>query len=297
MVMTTSRCAGLAILVLTVCASAASAQSEQGEPLRLYLPPPPPPAASLPAEPLPLPAAPEALFLSEKLPQMGGTVELRDGTRLDVVLDTPLSTRISQNGQRVVFRTENGVELGRGLVLPAGTAFVGRVIEVARPGGFGRAGELRVSVDSIELPSGRNLDAATRLISRDAAATGAAGTDRNRVTDLVELAQYTLLGTWIGREVKGGKGAAVGAGAGAALAVILMASRRGPDLYLEPGTPYSIDLLAPVTLPASEVAAAQYSAMLTERAERAREQAYAAEEAQREQVDRGRPQLKRRPRR
>lgn len=287
----------LAILALAVCAGAAVAQSDDGEPLKLYLPPPPPPAASLPEEPLPLPAAPEPLFLSEKLPRMLGTVELREGTRLDVVLDTPLSTRISQDGQRVVFRTENGIDLGRGLALPAGTAFVGKVIEVARPGGFGRAGKLRVSVDAIELPTGTNLDAAARLIPRDAPATTAAGTDRNRVTDLVEMAQYTLLGTWIGREVKGGKGAAVGAGAGAAIAVILMASRRGPDLYLEPGTPYRIDLLAPVALPASEVAAAQYSAMLTERAERAREVAYAAEEAEREPIDRGRPQLKRRGRR
>lgn len=295
--MRTAQRLALVMLALAVCAGAAVAQADDAEPLKLYLPPPPPPAVNLPEEPLPLPAAPAPLFLSERLPRMPGTVELRDGTRLDVVLDTPLSTRISQNGQRVVFRTENSKDLARGLELPAGTAFIGQVIEVARPGGFGRAGRLRVSVHAIELPTGTNLDAAARLIPRDAAATSAAGTDRNRVTDLVELAQYTLLGTWIGREVKGGKGAAVGAGAGAAIAVILMASRRGPDLYLEPGTPYSIDLLAPVALPASEVAAAQYSAMLSERAERAREVAYAAEEAEREQVDRGRPQLKRRPRR
>lgn len=290
------RCAGRAILALAVCAGAAAAQSGEGEPLKLYLPPPPP-AVNLPEEPLPLPAAPAPPFLSERLPSMPGAVELRDGTRVDVVLDTPLSTRISQTGQRVVFRSENAVRLGRELVLPAGTGFVGRVVEVARPGGFGRAGQLRVTVEAIELPSGTKVAAAARLVPRDAAATSPAGTDRNRVTDLVELAQYTLLGTWIGREVKGGRGAAVGAGAGAALAVILMASRRGPDLYLEPGTPYSIDLLAPVALPAAEVAAAQYAAMLAERAERAREAAYAAEEAQREQAGRGRPQLKRRPRR
>jgi hypothetical protein len=282
------------VLLLALGCATAAAQSPDGEPLNLReLPPPPPEYAEIPGV-LPLPETTSYALLSEALPRLAGTVEVPGGTRLEVVLDTPLSTRISRTGQRVVFRTEEALPLQRGLMLPAGTAVVGEVVDAARPGGFGRAGRLRVSVDAIELPSGTRVETAARLTAADPADYGGKASDNNRVTDLVELAQWSLLGTWIGREVKGGKGAAAGAGAGAAVALILMASRRGPDLYLEPGTPFHVVLQAPVALSASEVASAHYAALRTGQAERARAQEFDDDPPRSERT---RPELKRRPRR
>ncbi|MBI1739185.1 MAG: hypothetical protein HYR58_08050 [Acidobacteria bacterium] len=186
-------------------------------------------------------------------------VSLPAGTILNVVLETPLSTRIAKKDQKVTFRTVSPMRVSEGLELPPDTAIQGTVVEAKKPGGFGRAGVIRVKIDHVKLTQNASMPLVARLQSADTDKQGRIRADSARGTDLVEMAQYTLTGTLLGARIGGGKGAGIGAGAGALAALIIMMSRRGPDVYLEPGMPFVVVLDEPVELPGQEVLNAQVS--------------------------------------
>lgn len=225
----------LALTLLTLSAAPAAAQS-------IPVLPPPPPGATQPVDPLAQPARP--------IPER---VVLATGTTLDVVLDTPMSTRISKNGQEVIFRTTHVTRLDEGLMLPPETAFVGVVTEMKKPGAFGKGGELRVKVTHIELAPDARTPLAARLESAEMDARGRLRGDSQKGANLLELAQWSLTGTIVGANAAGGKGAGYGAGAGALAALIIMMSRKGTDVYVEPGTPFAITLDAPLELAGQKV--------------------------------------------
>lgn len=214
-------------------------------------PPPPPEAVSAPETAPPVAPAPAAQPIPE-------TVEIASGTRIPVTLDTPLSTRISKKGQVVSFRTADPVRVHDLLEIPPDTEIVGTVVEARRPGGFGRPGTLRVKITGIRLSNGAETNIAARLDSRDMK-QGRISADKNGSANAVDIAQWAVLGTLTGWQVDGGKGAGYGAAAGATVGLIILMARRGPDLYVEPGTPFAVVVDQPVTLQGAEVQAAQES--------------------------------------
>jgi len=234
----------VAILALFLLALSVAAQQGTINP-RIAPPPPEQPATA----PTPAPA-PDSTPPPE-------TVGIAAGTRIGVVLDTPLSTRISKTGQRVAFRTRDPLPVHETLEIPPETEFVGTVVEAQRPGSFGRAGKLRVRVDRIQLSNGISAGVVARFDSADGKAGGRVSADRRGKSNVVDLVQWAALGTLIGLQVHGGKGAGYGAAAGTTAALIILMSKRGPDLYLEPGMPFTVVLDQPVTLPGAEVLAAQ----------------------------------------
>ena len=279
------RCApGLALPLVFTLMLAALPLAAQQPPINARIPPPPPekPATPPPTEkpaaqsnggaiaqpgtasatgapPIATPsAAPAAPADTVPPPDLPAHVTIPAGSRIAVVLDTPLSTRISRAGQKVTFRTSNAVPLEDGLEIPPDTAFTGSVVEVKRPGGFGKSGVLRVKVDGVDLEAAASAPVVAHLESQDINAKGRLTTDNRHTTDLYNLAMYSLEGTLVGSQIKGGKGAAVGAGAGALAALIIMMSHRGQDVYLEPGMPFQVVLEQPVDLPGKAVWAAQH---------------------------------------
>ena len=155
------------------------------------------------------------------------------------------------------FRTSEALPLTDDLVIPPDTIFVGKVTEAHRPGGFGKSGVLKVQVERLELSSGAGADVIARLDSQDVNAQGKLRSDSSRAADLISLGIWAAQGAIIGAEVKGAKGAGVGAGAGAMIGLIIMMSKHGLDVYLEPGTPFLVELNQPASLPGKAVLAAQ----------------------------------------
>lgn len=207
-------------------------------------PPPPPPAT---AAPTPEAAKPEVVP-----PQ---SFAVAGGITLHVVLDSPVSTRITKQGDEVVFLTTEPVYLADGFFLPPETRITGRVLEAKKPGRFGRPGSMKIKIANLEL-EGHAQPLLARLEGVDAS-SGKIQSDVNRVANLYTLASWSLTGTLVGAQVNGGKGALIGAGAGAVAAVLVGLSRKGPDLYVEPGTPFAVVLDEMVELPGAAAYAAQ----------------------------------------
>jgi len=214
--------------------------------------PPPPPVEITPPTPPPQPAtapAPPA--------DVPDRITLAAGTAIDVVLDTPLSTRIARQGQAVTFRTAKPMSVDAGLEIPPETPITGTVTQAKKPGGFGAGGEIRVKIDRIGIPALAPTPLVARLEAPNMDKDGRVRADNQGGTNMLELAQYTILGTMVGGKVSGGKGMAIGAGAGALAALIIMMSRRGQDVYLEPGMPFVVVLEQAVELPGPELYATQ----------------------------------------
>jgi hypothetical protein len=222
------------------------------------------------------------------------TVQIPAGTRLNVILDTPLSTRIAKQGQIIRFHTEEAFRVHDLVEIPPETEIVGTVIEAKKPGSFGKAGVLRVRLDSIHLANGADKPIIARLDSPDMRGNGRLTSDNRRSTDIASLALYTIEGTLIGAQIHGGKGAGIGAGAGALAAILIAMSHKGTDLYLEPGMPFSVIIDQPVDLDGKQV----YDAQQAYAAAHPAGSSSSSRERDRDansSSDPGRPKLKRRP--
>jgi hypothetical protein len=269
------RQAMMALLLGWLVAGAALAQEQEPprEQINLsVLPPPPPPEE--PAKPTFVP--PEKVFLP--------------AASIAVVLDTPISTRITRKGAEVVFLTSESIRLADGLELPPGTRILATVAEARKPGLFGRPGAMKIKVERFEVDA-QSAPIVARLEGVDADA-GKITSDSSRTADLYTLATWSLSGTLLGAHIGGGKGALIGSGAGAAAAILMAMSRRGPDLYLEPGTPFAVVLEEPLELSGAAAYAAQLQYQKTHR-RASREKS--EEELLDSASDPGKPKLQRRP--
>jgi hypothetical protein len=181
---------------------------------------------------------------------------LAAGTRISIVLETPLSSQFSRRGQPVVFRTTRPVPLGESLQIPLGVEIRGRVTEVTRPGAFGKSGSLRVTVDRMVLPGTAAARLRGQLRSSDFSARGSFSREGRRRMDRKGLATLSVQGALAGAPL-GGKAAGIGAGAGAAVAAVLMMSKKGRDITVSRGTPFSVRLQQDAELSAPAIYWAQ----------------------------------------
>jgi len=191
--------------------------------------------------------------LPSNLPE---TITVPAGTRIAIVLETPLSSRFSRQGQAVIFRTSSALALGSEMELPPGVEIRGRLAEVTRPGVFGKSGALRVAVEQVVLPGAPPASLRAQLRSADTNARGRLTSEGRRSINVQSIAILSLQGTLAGARF-GGKAAGIGAGAGAAVAAVLMMSQRGKDASVSAGTPFSVRLRQDVELPARGVYWAQ----------------------------------------
>jgi hypothetical protein len=220
-------------------------------------------------------------------------VTLPAGTEIEVTLETAMSTRISKAGQPVTFRSVNPIRVHDLLEIPPETAINGQVVSAKKPGGFGSGGEILVKVSYIEIVPGQAAALDARLESADLSGNGRAKGDSNKAANVLDLAQWTLLGTAIGNSAGGGKGAGYGAAAGALAAMIILMSRKGSDVYLEPGTPFRVILERPVELAGHDIWNAQEAYAL---AHAPSNSSAGADSQNQDYPDGQRPKLKRRPR-
>src|SRR5713226_7640661 len=101
-------CALVCSLALILFSLPATAQQGTINP---RIPPPPPPPEQPAPEPAPQPALqPKPPEPAPPPPSLPAHAVIPAGTRIAVVLDTPLNTRIAKQGQQVTFRTS---EIGR----------------------------------------------------------------------------------------------------------------------------------------------------------------------------------------
>lgn len=158
-----------------------------------------------------------------------------EGTRINAVLDTQISTRSSRDGERFTMTVQGPPEYR--------DARIDGVIQRVQAYGGGHAAEMRVDFDTIRLRNGQSaeFDAVLSSVRTPGGATMRINSENvpnsNQAQRNVEGgAVGAALGAIIGAIAGGGKGAAIGAIAGGAGGVIIAQNDRDQYLDLPPGT-------------------------------------------------------------
>ena len=165
--------------------------------------------------------------------------EIPAGTALTLVLETPLSTASSREGESVTARIERAVSEDGRVVLPGGSVLRGRVSEVD---GSGRVkGRAHLAVKWVTI----TVRGVTRSIrTSDVAMTA----DSNLGRDAKVIGGSTAAGAIIGGIVNGGRGAKKGAiiGAGAGTGAVLI--NKGSEVEMASGSRWTVRVKETVRL-------------------------------------------------
>lgn len=174
------------------------------------------------------------------------TVTLPAGTPLAMTLQTSLSTKTANVGDRFTARVAAPVEVAGRTIVPAGAEVSGHVVLTEQPGKASGRGRMQLAYDTVRF-GGRTYD----LDSRSQVYESASG----RGKDAAMIGGGAVAGGVAGAILGGsagdaGKGAAAGAVAGTAASLLT----RGPQLELAAGTALRVSLDRAVTVRPAESA-------------------------------------------
>jgi hypothetical protein len=181
------------------------------------------------------------------------------GVKVPLSLINSISTKHSQEGDRVYLESAFPI-LSRGrIVIPVGSYVAGTVTEIKKPGHIKGRGELYVRFDTLTLPNGVTREFTSRMGTMDASSSGKLDREEGKVVsegnkagDLQTVAETTATGASVGGIAgaigsHAGMGLGIGAGVGAAAGIIAVLVSRGPDAILAKGSTVEMILDRPVT--------------------------------------------------
>jgi len=170
------------------------------------------------------------------------------GTKIPLTLKQGINTKSARPGDPVYAQTAFPITQNDQILIPAGTFVQGEVRSVVRPGRVKGRAQLQMSFTSMIFPNGYTvmLPGAVQNTpgSPDNSVKGKEGTIEGpsaKGKDAATIAAATIPGAGIGAIADGGKGAAVGAGAGGVIGLATVLLTRGPEVQL--GTGDSIEMI------------------------------------------------------
>lgn len=168
----------------------------------------------------------------------GGAVRIPSDTTLLIELLNPLSTDVSQRGDRFQARVIEPREY-------EGSIIEGRITRLQRPGKVKGTAELQLSFDEIRLPDNRSASLHAEVIEVIASggSDGVGEVDKeggvkgksSTKDDVAKVGATTGVGAILGAIIGGGKGAAIGAAIGAGVGTGGVLSSSGKDVRLAQG--------------------------------------------------------------
>jgi len=164
------------------------------------------------------------------------------GTKIPLTLKQGVTSKNARPGDPVYAQTAFPITQNDQIVIPAGTFVQGEVRRVLRPGRVKGRAELQMSFTSMIFPNGYTilLPGAVQGTpgKQDTSMKGKEGTiegGSSKGKDAATIAEATIPGAGIGAIADGGKGAAIGAGAGGVIGLATVLLSRGPEIQLGVG--------------------------------------------------------------
>jgi len=90
-------------------------------------------------------------------PVIADTVKLASETPVQLSLFHTINAKTARTGKRVTFRLLNDINVNGKIVISAGTKAFGEVVDIGRPGLFGKPGTLSIDVKSIKAVDGSDI--------------------------------------------------------------------------------------------------------------------------------------------
>ncbi len=171
------------------------------------------------------------------------------GTVIPVELINKLSTKTIKEGDRIYARTSFPITVGNTIVIPVGSSVQGRIKDAVRAGRVKGRASLTLSFERMILPNGVTMEIFGSLGGSDEGHREGEATikgDSTKGKDAGDIAKAGATGGVIGGIFKGKKGAAIGGGANAGVALAGVLLSRGQDLELPKGTSLEVILDQPL---------------------------------------------------
>jgi hypothetical protein len=152
--------------------------------------------------------------------------ELPIGTRIAAILDTPISTKMTQQGSHFTAALANPVMKQGQILLPAGTVISGRITQIHGGRRISGASAIRLQPDSLLLPDHTTYRINAEVTDLDhykdshVNGEGTIISNPDKVTTVAAIGLTTGSATVAGAMLGGGVGAVVGAGIGAGIGTI-----------------------------------------------------------------------------
>jgi len=160
-------------------------------------------------------------------------VTVPEGTPLPLVLETTVSSATSEEGDAVTAKLSDDVRVGEKVVVPAGSEVKGRVTAAVRSGKVKGRARLAFAFDTLVV-KGKPVEIATTSVDITA--------ENTKKKDATIIGGATAGGAILGALFDGKKGAAIGAGVGAAGGTGTVLATRGKEVELRSGQSLTVKL-------------------------------------------------------
>ena len=190
------------------------------------------------------------------LPAHAESITLTTGAKLHMVLETTLTTKTSKVGDPFRARLVIPVFANEREALPIGTVIEGTVVGLETPGRIRGNAQMQLRPETLHLPDGRDFSFAATISKAQTgdeidvdSEEGTVSRSGKEGMDVGSTAQGAGMGAVIGGLTAGGKGALIGAGAMATVAVLRQVFKRGRDVELPAGSEIVLELNRDVEIP------------------------------------------------
>ena len=187
------------------------------------------------------------------------SVTLPAGAQLHVVMETTLTTKGSKAGDSFRARLVIPMFVNEREALPVGTVIEGRLASLQAPGRVRGRAEMQLGPEKFILPDGRDFSLAATLTDAQTgddldvdSEEGTVSRSGKEGMDVKQTAGGAAMGGAMGGMIGGGKGALIGAGAIATVAVLRQIFKRGRDADLPAGSEIVLELNRDVAIPLME---------------------------------------------
>jgi hypothetical protein len=164
---------------------------------------------------------------------------IKQGTWATIRTNEWLSSDHNQPGDTFTATLEQSLVVDGFVVAPRGSTVIGRVTEAKKAGRVEGTSRLGVELTGLTLVDGQQVSIQSHMISHN----GPTSVGR----DAAAIGGTTALGAAIGATADWGRGAAIGAGAGAAAGIIGVLLTRGHPTVIGPESAMTFQITAPVT--------------------------------------------------
>jgi hypothetical protein len=165
---------------------------------------------------------------------------MKAGTFVTVRVNQPLSSDHNQPGDGFSATLVRPIVVDGVIVAQRGQLIAGRVAEAQKAGRVEGVSKLAIQLTDLELVDGQQVPIQSQLIGR----RGPTSVGR----DAAAIGGTTALGAAIGGAADWGRGAAIGAGAGAVVGVLGVLLTRGHATVIDPEAMLTFRIEAPVTI-------------------------------------------------
>ena len=188
----------------------------------------------------------------QKAPLLKGHIsKVPGGTKLKIILETPIDELTSMVDDEITARTAENIEIDGKVVIPAGSTVVGKISETSLAKRLHKAGTVRVEFKNLTMPDGRQVPILASVLTHSGLIKGKYNKKRALIAGATFLGPAAA-GFGAGLAAEGSLvGAGIGALVGTLAGVGLFTFQKGNMVDLKSGDELSIELIEEALVPSA----------------------------------------------